>query len=265
MPKIAINNGQLYYEVTGQGRPLVLISGLGQGAKFWSYLVPDLSQKFQVITFDTRGIGQSDNLDDRPYTVESLADDTIALLDALQLKRPHLVGHSLGAAIAFEIGRRQPDKTSKVMMISGLYPGPTAVLPTERVLDLLANHEGNPSDILGRGIGLATAPDFMGKQFNLFKSFVQTALNQIQLPHIYLHQSEAGTTYLATDKLEQDFELPLCLIYGEYDELAHVKNGERIKAKVPTAELHIIPDAAHLVPVEQPAAFLEIAHNFFDD
>ncbi|NJN96160.1 MAG: alpha/beta hydrolase [Anaerolineales bacterium] len=145
MPTITANDIQLYYEVVGQGQPVVLISGVGQGRNYWDLagILTTLAQDFRVISFDNRGVGQS-SMPDAPYTVEMMAADTLALLDQLQLERAHIIGHSLGAMIAFELGRSHPERVGGVVMMSGLYPGPTAVLALRRGDRIITQPPGRP-------------------------------------------------------------------------------------------------------------------------
>lgn len=86
MPKIQTNGIEIYYEIHGEGKPLVLISGLGYPSWQWHKMVPLLAEHFQVITFDNRGVGQSDK-PAGPYTAGMLAQDTVGLLDALKMDK----------------------------------------------------------------------------------------------------------------------------------------------------------------------------------
>jgi pimeloyl-ACP methyl ester carboxylesterase len=84
----------------GAGRPVVLIHGLGFGQRSWDQVAPRLSTHLRVVTYDQRGHGASDAASD--YSAAALNADLAAVLDALRLDNPMLVGHSLGATIAIE-------------------------------------------------------------------------------------------------------------------------------------------------------------------
>src|SRR5215472_8035300 len=99
MPRISIGDCSLYYERHGMGFPVLFVSGLGGFASFWQDQVAAFAKRFEVVTFDHRGFGQSDP-SRIGYTVERMAVDMVALMDALQIKRAHVVGHSTGGAIA---------------------------------------------------------------------------------------------------------------------------------------------------------------------
>jgi aminoacrylate hydrolase len=98
MPTIAIGDGEIAYEETGSGEPLLFVSGLNGTGRSWAPQVPFFSQHYRVITYDQRGTGSSDRLQ-RTFSVDGMAGDVIALLDALGLERVHLVGQSTGGAI----------------------------------------------------------------------------------------------------------------------------------------------------------------------
>lgn len=105
----AIVNGiRLHYDVAGDGPPVVLISGLGSPAIGWALQVKALSVHFRVVTFDNRGVGESDLPADPMYTTAQLADDAATLLRQLKIERAHVVGASMGGTIVQELALRHP-------------------------------------------------------------------------------------------------------------------------------------------------------------
>lgn len=98
----------MHYEVAGEGDPLLLISGLSSAAAGWALQVRDLSQKFRVITFDNRGVGETDLPPDPVYPMAQMADDAAGVLRQLKIKRAHVLGASMGGTIAQELALRHP-------------------------------------------------------------------------------------------------------------------------------------------------------------
>src|SRR5580700_8467717 len=88
MPRISIGDCSLYYERHGMGFPILFVSGLGGFASFWQDQIAAFGKRFEVVTFDHRGIGQSDQAR-IGYTVERMAADVVSLMDALRIKRAH--------------------------------------------------------------------------------------------------------------------------------------------------------------------------------
>jgi aminoacrylate hydrolase len=115
MPRISIGECSLYYERQGMGFPVLFISGLGGYASFWQEQVGAFAKRFEVITFDHRGIGQSDPAR-MGYTVDRMAVDAVALMDALEIRRAHIVGHSTGGAVAQVLAIENPNRLASVVL-----------------------------------------------------------------------------------------------------------------------------------------------------
>jgi aminoacrylate hydrolase len=115
MPRISIGDCSLYYERHGMGFPVLFVSGLGGFASFWQDQIAPFAKRFEVVTFDHRGIGQSDQAR-IGYTVERMAVDVVALMDALRIKRAHVVGHSTGGAIAQVLAIDHPSRLASVVL-----------------------------------------------------------------------------------------------------------------------------------------------------
>ena len=97
------------------GFPVLFITGLGGYASFWQEQVGAFAKRFEVVTFDHRGIGQSDPAR-MGYTVERMTVDAIALLDALEIRRAHVVGHSTGGAVAQVMAIEHPNRLASVVL-----------------------------------------------------------------------------------------------------------------------------------------------------
>lgn len=103
-----INNIRMHYQVAGQGAPLLLINGLSAPAASFALQVKAFAPHFQVITFDNRGVGETDLPGDSVYSTAQLADDAAALLRHLKVPRAHVLGTSMGGTVAQELALRHP-------------------------------------------------------------------------------------------------------------------------------------------------------------
>ncbi|MBI4590296.1 MAG: alpha/beta fold hydrolase [Candidatus Rokubacteria bacterium] len=108
MPFARINGIRIHYEVYGAGAPVLLINGLSAPGVNWLYQVRDLSPHYQVITFDNRGVGESDLPESKTYPTALMADDAARLLEHVGVRRAHVVGASMGGTIAQELALRHP-------------------------------------------------------------------------------------------------------------------------------------------------------------
>jgi aminoacrylate hydrolase len=117
MPKANIAGGEIYYEMTGEGDPLVFVSGLGGVGRYWEPQVGVFSRRFKVITYDQRGTGASDRLQ-RKFSLDEMAAELGQLMDALGVPRAHVVGLSTGGAIGQTLAIEQPHRVNRLVMCS---------------------------------------------------------------------------------------------------------------------------------------------------
>jgi len=117
MPKIALAGGEIYYEVAGDGHPLMLVTGLSGMARYWQLQVPEFSRHFRVVTYDQRGTGASDRLQ-RTFSIDQMAAELAALMDALKIERAHVVGHSTGGAIGQTLAIEHPQRVARLVLSS---------------------------------------------------------------------------------------------------------------------------------------------------
>src|SRR4029079_1663466 len=106
---------ELYWESTGEGPPLLLVMGMGLSGGAWWRTVETLSRDYRVITFDNRGVGRSRGLTPA-YTTEALADDAVAVLDALAIEQANIYGLSLGGMVAQQIALRHPRRVRSLVL-----------------------------------------------------------------------------------------------------------------------------------------------------
>jgi pimeloyl-ACP methyl ester carboxylesterase len=123
MPKLSLASGvRLHYVQVGQGPDLVLIHGITGNLAVWHLqIVPVLADRFRLTTYDLRGHGKSDMPPDG-YDADQMAQDLLELVDALELERPSLVGHSYGADIALYFAHAHPDRVERVIAIEAALP-----------------------------------------------------------------------------------------------------------------------------------------------
>jgi 3-oxoadipate enol-lactonase len=117
MPYVKINDIQMYYEIHGDGEPLLLIVGLGTDISEWDGIIHWLAQKYQVLAFDNRGTGRTDK-PDVPYSIQMMADDTARLMQTLGIQQAHILGISMGGRIALALALRHSKSVKKLVLVS---------------------------------------------------------------------------------------------------------------------------------------------------
>jgi aminoacrylate hydrolase len=117
MPKVRVADGEIHYETAGRGEPLVFVSGLNGVARYWQPQIPVFAERFRVIAYDQRGTGESDRVQ-RVFSVDAMAAELAALMDALGIGRAHIVGLSTGGAIGQTLAIEQPLRVNRLVMCS---------------------------------------------------------------------------------------------------------------------------------------------------
>ena len=118
MPKVKANNITLNYEQQGSGEPLILLPFLSADNACYTFQVAEYAKHFTCISVDLRGTGESDR-PTAPYSIEDLADDIAAFLDALNIPSAHITGLSLGGGIGLWLAAKYPNKVKSLSVHSG--------------------------------------------------------------------------------------------------------------------------------------------------
>ncbi len=255
MPTQRIGDIELYYEVAGQGQPMVFVHGLGSSTRDWENQVSFFARYFQTITFDLRGHGKTDK-PSGPYTMAQMTEDCIALLRALNTGPAHIVGLSLGGMLAFEIALRAPDLYKTMTIVNS---GPEVPAGTRKQqLILLKNYIQRV--LIVRLLGMRA----MGKALSerLFIKPEQAELRRVFVerwaendPHAYLAALRAIGGWSVLDQVHRILCPTLVLAAdGDYTSVAF---KESYVSRMPRAELVIIPDSRHMTPIERPVALNE--------
>src|SRR3954454_8463265 len=242
MPRIAVGEGSLYYERQGVGFPVLFISGLAGYASFWQDQVAAFAKSFDVITHDHRGIGQSD-LTRSGFTVDRMAADVIGLMDALEIERAHIVGHSTGGAIAQTLAIEHPKRVASIVL-SASWTKPDAYF---------RRFFGLRKDIL-----LRLGPSAYVQANSLFLypgSYIarnNERLRQMEAQHLAVFPpTEIAASridaILAFDRTEQlsRIKTPTLVVGAEDDIITPAYFSEELARLIPGAEIKIFPRGGH--------------------
>lgn len=263
MPHTKTNDIDTYYETTGDGHPLLLISGLNNDhAVLWHGVREPLSKDYKVIAYSPRGIAPSSS-PDATYTVEQMADDAAALLSKLGIVSAHVLGYSMGGMIAQALAVRHPDKVDNLVIAASA----PRVSTLNRLVCLSCQK------ILSHGVPREDAqalmiPWFFSNAFltNLVEGKLANPLPKLepqmpQTPHGLLHQFQALATFDMRSLLGT-INVPTLIIAGEKDLLMPIEDAQELARLIPDARLVVIPHAGHLLIHEQPAVFLQMVSAF---
>jgi 3-oxoadipate enol-lactonase len=250
MPRIQANGIQLYYELAGPAHaPVVMLSNsLGTRLEMWDAQVPALAERYRVLRYDSRGHGRSD-APDGPYTIELLADDALGLLDALGIERAHFCGLSKGGMVGQALGARHGERLISLALCSTACHMPARELWNERIR--VATEQGMAA--LADGV----VERWFTEAFRREPSFAVDRVRQMIIdtpPHGYAACC-AAIRDMDLRQLIRSIRVPTLVIVGEDDPATPPEKAREIQSLIPNARLEVIPDAAHLLNIEQDVAF----------
>ncbi len=247
MPTANLRGINVAYDVQGEGEPMVLVHGWLTSHEIWSPVVADLANRFRTVTYDLRGHGGTGKGDLRRLSIEDFASDLRALLDHLGIDAPHLVGHSLGSAVACQFAAEIPRRVRCLVLADGAAGAPPGLrtglalarlLGTERTIRLMAPRFFHPvTDEKVRD--LLRTYRMAGNEAALASGRVLTG-----------YRAPLGLSSLA---------VPALLAYGSED-------GNRTQATalgrlLPNARMEVLP-GGHMLPVDQPGMFGSLVAEF---
>lgn len=263
MAKIEINDTNFYYELHGYGQPIILISGYTCDHQIWLPILDALSKKFQVLIFDNRGSGQTrDN--GIPLTAKLMAQDAIALADALNLYKPHIVGHSMGGTIAQEIASSFPERINKLAILASTIKWREAMLIGLKThLDM--REQNINFDILFEAILSWVFGQKFLKNKNNIALFKQMWLEDKHPQSLsdQKRQFQVLQEFDGENKLK-NIIAPTLIVNAVQDLISLSFESEVLAKQIANAQLvHL--NAAHGLMLEEPQRVADILLQFFQD
>lgn len=259
MPNAPLRDIVTYYEEAGSGYPLVLIMGLGGDLQAWRFQVDELSKHFRVIAFDNRGAGRT-SAPDRPYTISGMADDTLALMDALGIAKAHILGYSMGGYIAQEIALTHPARLDRLILLA---TAPNIDGFGRAVVESwIAVREASLSreELIRHQAVWLYSPELLDDRPRFERAIRNSLENRWpQEDHAFFRQANAILSWNPGDRAS-GIKAPTLVVAGKDDILVPQRNSERLGKLIQGSTVKVL-DGAHAGCIEYPraynAAFLE--------
>lgn len=244
---------RLAYDVQGQGPPVLLIQGVGVHGDGWRPQVEALSDRYTCLSFDNRGMGESQPAG-APVTVEQMAEDAVALLDAEGWGSAHVIGHSLGGLVALELALSVRQRVRSLALLCTFASGRDAAPPTPRMIWIGLRTRVGTRRMRRRAFlqlvmspGTTEAnPDELAER--LVPLFGHDLADQ---PPIVNRQLAAMRAYNAASRLGELAGLPSLVVNAVHDPIAPPRAG-RVLAGIPGSRYVELADASHGVPIQYP-------------
>lgn len=246
---------RLYVEVHGggPGAPLILLEGLGGDIPGWRRSIPRLSERRSVIAYDFRGNGRSDK-PDRPMTMDTLVDDTVAVLDALAVDRAHVYGQSLGGMVAIELALTHPGRM-RSLVLGATHAGRARASRVRP--DLRKAPKGKPFLALYGAEFARANPDHVAED-------LLVGSRNPQPSHARARQGDAVAAWDAWNRVE-GIRVPTLILHGTEDRLVAVANGRRLASLIPDARLLLLKGTGHVYHSERAEDADRAVLSFLDE
>ncbi len=264
MPHIRLPDGEaLYYEVHGSGPPLLLLTGLNGLASFWHPHVEALGAGFTLVLHDHRGTGSS-SLKSIPFSVDQMADDALALMDALGIDKAHVVGHSTGGAIGQVLAIEAPERVRR-LVISASWPG------RDPYFDLLFHARAavlaglGPQEYVRQTILIGRPPRWLKEHpeetLPPASDMVERLVRSVECTLARIDAIRAFDRRADLHRIKASV-----LVAGAEDDMvtpAHL--SRELQAKIPSARLDMADWGGHFYPVIRPDLFRDQVLSFLSE
>jgi 3-oxoadipate enol-lactonase len=268
LPYAQVEDIDIYYEVHGphDAAPLVLIGGWASYRWIWFRQVPAFKEKYRCIVFDNRGAGRSSK-PDYPYTIQMMADDTVGLMDALDIKDAYILGISMGGLIAQQIAISYPEKVRGLILSSTHFGGSNYIPMDDKTMALLI---ALPTETISMEQAremryrATFSPEFLQNNKSILEQIDEWAEKLPTPLFAQVHQSEATGGFDSEAELDK-ITAPTLILHGANDRAVPTENGKLVDALIPNSRLKIIEDAAHFVIIEKYEEFNREVMSFIDE
>ena len=256
MPRVLLGDLNLYYEMHGKGRPLVLLHGLGSSTRDWQFQLDDFAQHYQVVTLDLRGYGQTDH-PPGPYSIRQMSEDVIALVDYLEISSFHLLGYSMGGAVALQFALDHASHVDKLIVVNSQ----PSFIPTgwrQKV-------EYRMRKTVVSALGVRRLAPIIAKR--LFPDSGQQELRDLLIDrysqndaHAYLATLDALAVWSVESRLG-DLHMPTLFITADHD-YTSVQDKKWYVDQITNARMVVVENSRHGTPLDQPEVFKDHVLDF---
>jgi 3-oxoadipate enol-lactonase len=261
MPTARVGDYELHYVEQGEGFPVVLIHGLAGDHTAWAPQLPRLSPCYRTIAFDNRGAGRSTQKDE-PVTTEDLARDTLTLMDELAVERAHVVGRSMGGAVAQLMALLEPNRVQSLVLLASfarLDPLGMRVLANMREV---LEWTGSWPDHARHSVQNFVSAAFFNQREEQVAQIEALIGGESRLQACYVRQNYAC---LEHDTLEVlgEIRCPTLVLGGGRDPICSPTATSWL-GRIPGSETVLFEDSSHFFLLEEPERFMQILEGWLE-
>lgn len=258
----ALNQGvRIYWQEQGSGPPILMIMGLSFTHEMWHRVVPALSQHHRLIMFDNRGMGRSDVPKGR-FSIEQMAWDAIAVMDAANVGAAHVLGASMGGMIAQELTLQFHDRVRTLMLGCTSHGGLISRWPDFRYVPRKlsfsnTDHSARERPIIDLLYAASTARELIEEDLAIRSRCQWTREG-------FLKQFGAILLWSSYRRLPR-IRVPTLVVHGDQDRLIPPENGRVVARRIPGARFVLLPNAGHILTTDQTEQCLAEILKFLEE
>jgi pimeloyl-ACP methyl ester carboxylesterase len=252
MPFASSGGTRIHYTLHGDraaGPPVVLLQGLGLSSRFWfdvpSLLVHDPRRPRFVVTVDNRGTGKSDK-PWRLWSIGTMADDVVAVLDDAGVESAFIVGISMGGMIAQHVALRHPKRVQGLVLLATTPGFLVGALPEPVALGRLLSLPFGGARAAVNLTRLLLPESKWGRAREIFRDWPHAMKDDPTAPHTFAAHLVAASTHLVRGRLKR-IRCPVVVVTGALDALVPPRNAEILAREIPGATLEVVPETGHAV------------------
>jgi len=272
MSEAEINGARLYYEVHGEGFPVIFTHGLGGDGSMWVFQVPEFREKYKVVVWDVRGHGRSETTENG-YTIDQFVEDLRALMDHLGIEKAHIAGLSMGGWISWRFALAYPGLTRSLVLSdsAGLpHKQPPEQREQQRQMFEASAHVAEKhgrAQLADATIPLMFAEDFIRNRPDIINMVKEKIVND---PGVGYARTVRGIFLdFMRNPPENSHELlaritaPTLIIAGDKDILTPLPTQEALLEGIKGSRLEVISGSGHVPPMEKPERWNRLVLDFY--
>lgn len=261
---VTVDGSQIYVEQWGTGDPVLLIHGFGGSSHNWIPVADGLAERHRLVAPDLRGFGWTERVQDpEAYSLENQVATVLGVLDALEIDRAHVVGHSYGGGVALWLASRQPERVRSLTLVGSTFPG------TEFDSGRRLPRAGPLTPVAVR---LMLRPRFIRRALKssyydphkVDDSLIQEYRERLRVEGV--NRAYRGLTAKSSrpqGSIDLDaLTMPTLVLWGAEDPLLPAESGQRFAEAIPKGTFFTIPHCGHTPMEERPAAFVAALQPF---
>jgi pimeloyl-ACP methyl ester carboxylesterase len=255
MPYAQINGARLWYEVRGEGEPLLLHHGYTASRVNWMPVAERLESRYQIILMECRGTGQSEHTPEG-YTLAQYAADVVAMLDHLGLQKVSFAGHSMGGGIGYLLALEHRDRLERLILMAPIpAEGVGEITPELREQRMAERRRGDQDAILARYRAMQFRDDVETEEW-----FIDRAEHILSVSDGHFERGAESMRDLDVAHRLPEITTPTLMIAGAVDSLLEANLADFMN--LPNATLEVLSRAGHEVAVHEPDRVAEAIHSF---